>query len=180
MEMGAAGAALTGVELPRDGDAADLGVTEAQQEGAVRFADEEVVRLLLVDEAQNGPMQSEGVRRAVRGHARGAGRLLPVIPVRLQMLLQHLHHAVKPLPEGVVPPGQIFLWKAPENERSHLQTHSTWRRPGWILQSRAPAGPHTTRPQSTAQGAPAVTSQGHRAQLQPPDNGGKHLLLCCS
>lgn len=137
--MGAVGAALTGVELPRDGDAADLRVTEAQQEGAVRFADEEVVRLLLVDEAQNGPMQSEGVRRAVQRCARGAGRLLPIVPVRLQMLLQHLHHTVKPLPEGVVPPRQIFLWKAPESERSCLQTHGCGRDPDGCRAGHPPA-----------------------------------------
>lgn len=54
----------------------------------------------------------------------GVGRLLPVVPVRLQMLLQHLHDPVKPLPEGVIPPRQVFLLKSPENEHSWLQPHS--------------------------------------------------------
>jgi len=108
------GCALTGVELPGDGDAADLRVAEAQQEGPVGLVDEQVVRLLLVDEAEDGPGQSGAVRAGRAGaRRRGAGRLLPIVPVRLQVLLQHLHDPVKPLPEGVVPPGQVFLLKPP-------------------------------------------------------------------
>lgn len=38
-------------------------------------------------------------------------RLSPVVPVRLKMLLQHLHDPVEPLPEGVIPPWQVFLGK---------------------------------------------------------------------
>lgn len=34
---------------------------------------------------------------------------LPVVPVRFEMLLCELHHTVKPLPEGEVPPWQAFL-----------------------------------------------------------------------
>lgn len=40
---------------PGDGDASDLGVAESQQEGAVGFGHQQVLRLLLVDEAQDGP-----------------------------------------------------------------------------------------------------------------------------
>lgn len=67
--QGAAGTrhALTGVELPCDGDAADLRVAEPQEEGPVGLVDEQVVRLLLVDEAQDGPRQSGGVRAGGSG-----------------------------------------------------------------------------------------------------------------
>lgn len=112
---------LTGVELPGNGDATDLRVAEAQEEGPVGLVDEQVVRLLLVDEAQDGPRQSRASGLGARARLHRAGRLLPVIPVRLQMLLQHLHDPVKPLPEGVIPPRQVFLLKSPDNEHSCQQ-----------------------------------------------------------
>ena len=49
------GEALTRVKLPGDGDAPDLRVAEAQQEGPVWLVDEQVVGLLLVHETQDGP-----------------------------------------------------------------------------------------------------------------------------
>lgn len=112
---------LTGVELPGNGDATDLRVAEAQKEGPVGLVDEQVVRLLLVDEAQDGPRQSRASGLGARARQHRAGRLLPVIPVRLQMLLQHLHDPIKPLPEGIIPPRQVFLLKSPENEHSCRQ-----------------------------------------------------------
>ena len=36
-------------------------------------------------------------------------RASPVIPMGLVMFLQHLHDPIEPLPEGVVPAGQVLL-----------------------------------------------------------------------
>ena len=43
---------------PGNSDASDLRVTESQQEGAVGFGQQHVLSLLLVDKAQDGPINT--------------------------------------------------------------------------------------------------------------------------
>lgn len=171
---------LTGVELPGNGDATDLRVAEAQKEGPVGLVDEQVVRLLLVDEAQDGPRQSRASGLGARARQHRAGRLLPVIPVRLQMLLQHLHDPIKPLPEGVIPPRQVFLLKSPENEHSCRQPLSLLHSIDTGHSSRDSGNPRWVcpiQPPSTSTGgAPDRAQAAYPVELGPGHCGAAVVL----
>lgn len=76
------------ISNPSDGDAAQLRVTETQQECSIRTLEQPILRLLLAHKPNN---QS-------------------VLPRSLQPVLSYLNDGIEPLPECEVPTRQRLLY----------------------------------------------------------------------